>query len=256
MIYSREKLLELLERYLKLASEGNETLRQVADEQKTQIAALESYIAQNPREDQAQLSRVVDGFVALQNRLLDELERSKRENESLQKNLNEAEAEVRLDPLTHIFNRRKLEEDVTHLLNEQKPDRIGLYMLIVDADDFKKINDNHGHLAGDKVLLYLVRAFKAILGQNNHLYRYGGEEFVVLSLQTRMDEAMALAENIRAKVAATQMHHQSRPIQLTVSIGLAPAQKDDTYETLFAKADHALFQAKSEGKNRVVVSKN
>lgn len=255
MIYTREKLLELLERYLRLSAEGNSSIKQVADDQSAQISALKNFLTESPQGDQVQLLQIVESLVSLQSRLLDELEGSARKNCELQNELSDAQKEIRLDPLTHIFNRRKLEEDVDRLLKEgPSQGKLSLYMLIVDADDFKKVNDTHGHLAGDKVLLYLARAFKAILGQNNHLYRYGGEEFVILGLYTRMNEALTLAESIRAKVAAAQMSHQNKNIQLTVSIGLAPSRDADTYETLFARADGALFKAKSSGKNRVVAA--
>lgn len=251
MLYTREKLLELLERYLQNAERGDETLKRATGDQKVQIEALTRYISQNPQNDQSELHRVVEGLVALQNHLLDELEKSSQKNQLLQNELNKAQNEIRIDPLTHIFNRRKLEEDVTRLIKDNRSGRLTLYMLIIDADDFKKINDTHGHLAGDKVLVYLARAFKSILGQNNHLYRYGGEEFIVLSLHEKMSEALTLAENIRTKVNSAQMSHQGTKIQLTISIGLAPSRQEDTYETLFDRADGALFKAKSAGKNRV-----
>jgi diguanylate cyclase len=251
MLYTREKLLELLERYLLLATQGHERLNEVAGFQKKQIASLEQILEGQDEGSKEALSSVLDGFIEAQSMLLDELESSHKKSQELQNELGQAKNEVRLDPLTHIFNRKKLEEDVDRFLSDPPGAQLQLFMLVIDADNFKRINDTHGHLAGDKVLIYLVRAFRSVLLESSQLYRYGGEEFVVLSIHPGEQEAQELAERIRSKVAASQMSYQDRPIELTVSIGISRLKKGDDFDQLFTRADEAMLLAKKSGRNRV-----
>lgn len=252
MLYTREKLLELLERYLNLATKGHERLSEVAQAQRVQIETLEALLTNKPKEEQAQLAAILDGFIQAQTKLLDELEGSHEKVQHLQGDLLKAQEENRLDPLTHIFNRKKLEEDVDRFIANPPGNQLGLYMLVIDADEFKKINDKHGHLAGDKVLLYLVRAFRSVLQESSQLYRYGGEEFITLCVHPSHKEAIELAQRIRQKVADSQMIYQNKPIELTVSIGATNLAEEDNFESFFTRADKAMLEAKESGRNRVI----
>ena len=253
MLYTRQKLLELLERYLALATKGHAQLDEVAKIQRTQIEALERVLDKEGSNGQSsELSTVLDGFIQAQSMLLDELESSHEKTRSLQDELGKAQGEMRLDPLTHIFNRKKLQEDVEQFLTHPPSDRLRLFILVIDADDFKRINDTHGHLAGDKVLIYLARLLRTALQEESHLYRYGGEEFVVLSFHVNRQEAVDLAEQLRKKVETSQMSYQDRPISLTVSIGVSGQESGDHFDTLFSRADSAVLRAKNRGRNRVM----
>lgn len=165
------------------------------------------------------------------------------------------------DPLTGLHNRRYLEgrlrEEVARAARYRQP----LSCLFVDADFFKRINDNYGHAAGDVVLKELAQRVRSQLRTSDIATRYGGEEFVILLPQTGRDEAIVLAERIRQLVASKPIELESgRQIYSSVSIGVseshpAPHAKNKLPlgEQLLIEADNALYLAKAQGRNRVVL---
>jgi diguanylate cyclase (GGDEF)-like protein len=156
----------------------------------------------------------------------------------------------RIDGLTGIFNRTTF---VELILDEIKRSRIleyPLVLLILDIDDFKKVNDTFGHLVGDKILQGLGAALKGSLRRNDILARYGGEEFAVLIPHAPLNEGAQVAEKIRAGLAAMVVPDAPR---ITVSIGCSSYSPDETPESFFKRADDALYAAKRDGKNRIRV---
>jgi diguanylate cyclase (GGDEF)-like protein len=118
---------------------------------------------------------------------------------------------------------------------------------MMDLDHFKAINDSYGHQTGDRVLVNFVAKVKTMLRQPDQLGRFGGEEFMALLPETSLEEAVLVAERIRAACALAD----SGP-SCTVSIGITTHQQDtDTVDTLLARADAALYRAKTNGRNRV-----
>jgi diguanylate cyclase (GGDEF)-like protein len=159
------------------------------------------------------------------------------------------------DPLTSLPNRRYLEERLTEELNRSKRYDYAMSFLMIDIDDFKAYNDNNGHQAGDLALQITAHCLKAALRSADVACRYGGEEFCILLPQTSIDEAGAIADRIRQRVATTHYPHgKSQPLgRVTISIGVATFSPIvNTAETVVAAADRALYGAKSEGKDRTV----
>ena len=164
-----------------------------------------------------------------------------------------------VDPLTGVNNRRFLEQRIEEELDRCQRSREPLSCLFLDIDFFKRVNDDHGHQAGDHVLALVASAIKKQLRSNDVLSRYGGEEFVVLLSQS--DEAIAsdVAERIRASIAALSIQYAGQAIPVTISIGVAtfkPRQAGgksvaETADELIQAADVALYQAKREGRDRV-----
>jgi diguanylate cyclase (GGDEF)-like protein len=163
------------------------------------------------------------------------------------------------DSLTGLYNRRhlqhRLEQEVTRAQRYGQP----LSCLFVDADHFKKINDIHGHAAGDQVLTALAQRLRARLRTSDLPTRYGGEEFAVLLPQTDADNACILAQEICSGIAADPITLDSgEQAKITVSIGVAAAPAGDKRspreagEALLHAADQAVYQAKQSGRNRVV----
>jgi diguanylate cyclase (GGDEF)-like protein len=125
-----------------------------------------------------------------------------------------------------------------------------LALMLIDIDHFKEFNDRFGHAAGDRVLKRIVLDVMASGRMSDFTYRFGGEEFVVIADGLNIDDAWALAERIRRRVAAGGSEAEGR---LTVSIGIAQCARDGRdYETLFDVADKRLYEAKAAGRNRVV----
>jgi diguanylate cyclase (GGDEF)-like protein len=130
-----------------------------------------------------------------------------------------------------------------------------LSLLMIDVDHFKKINDTHGHLAGDYVLVLLAQLISTALRAEDLFARYGGEEFVVLCRGVALDNAALLAERLRGRIEAAAFEYQQTPIPVTISIGVASyVEQADAGTKLIAEADAALYEAKHAGRNRVVRS--
>jgi diguanylate cyclase (GGDEF)-like protein len=156
-----------------------------------------------------------------------------------------------IDPLTGAGNRRaqNLKLDTCIAIFGRNSSRA--CVLIVDIDHFKNINDTHGHIVGDQLLVDLCELIRRSTRATENLYRYGGEEFVVVAEQTSLDNALNLAEKLRAQIARKVF---TSGIKLTVSIGVAEVQRDEAREDWLGRADAALYQAKERGRNKVVVA--
>ena len=120
-----------------------------------------------------------------------------------------------------------------------------------DVDFFKRINDRYGHQCGDEVLVELAALLKSTVRQLDRVGRWGGEEFMVILPETPLEAALQLAERLRAKVSKHPFPCVEGPV--TISVGLSSYQQADSEQTMVARADQALYRAKSEGRNRVCV---
>ncbi len=155
------------------------------------------------------------------------------------------------DPLTNVLTRRVFLDACVQELARCRRHGRSMALLLLDIDHFKTINDTHGHQMGDRVLVDLVTRIATLLRRPDQLARFGGEEFVLLLPETSQDEAIRVAERILAHVAQPQ---EGLP-PITVSIGVATNRPDEAeIDTLLARADKALYHAKSEGRNRVEVA--
>lgn len=171
-------------------------------------------------------------------------------NEAMQSDLKRV---ARIDPLTGVNNRLALAEKASSLLDRTRQTGRTFAALMLDADHFKRINDRFGHDGGDKVLLTLVDSIRASLGRRDVIGRVGGEEFVVLSPDATLGEALTLAERIRLAVENAQLWIEGEVQSLTVSIGVTVSQPEDNEtEAILRRADIALYAAKRAGRNRVM----
>lgn len=157
-----------------------------------------------------------------------------------------------IDPLTGLLNRAALSSRISELEQQAAISRQPVAVLVGDLDHFKLINDTYGHAAGDDVLRDVAYQMRATVRAYDTVYRLGGEEFLVLLAGADINMAQARAEAIRAAIAAATPggHH------ITLSLGVAASCQGQAFEynTLFAEADAALYQAKQSGRNRVCVA--
>lgn len=163
-----------------------------------------------------------------------------------------AEQEARIDPLTGLPNRRALMERAGDEVLRAHRYGTGLSVIMVDIDFFKNINDTHGHPVGDQVLQALADVLRHALREVDFVARTGGEEFVLLIVETPADEAVHAAERIRRDVEACRVEVDSLTLRLTASFGVtALTDADCNIDSVLARADAALYNAKRSGRNRV-----
>ncbi len=185
-------------------------------------------------------------------KLRERLQEVEEETGVLRNKIVEAQARSSMDPVTGLPNRAaydaRLQDEFIRWQRFNSP----LVLMVWDLDDFKQVNDRFGHQAGDKALRVIGQVLKKRLRQTDFVGRYGGEEFCVLLPNTPMDQAEVVAEQIRKSVETSGFHSGKKPITLTISCGYTDFRQGDTPETVFERADRAMYQAKSAGKNRCI----
>ena len=155
------------------------------------------------------------------------------------------------DSLTNLPNRRGFELHVEQALQEAQRDSSPLCAVMLDLDNFKQINDRHGHLAGDEVLRSFAERLRAALRQSDILCRWGGEEFILLLKNTDRHAAHELAEKLRQHCADQRYPMDGEALQVTVSLGLSQWQPGEALHDLLGRTDRALYRAKQAGRDRV-----
>ncbi len=210
------------------------------------------------RDEIGLLTRTFNEMMHKLRRSQEEIEQDKlhltEKNEELQR-ANEVLAQLSItDGLTKLHNHRFFQDHLTREIKRVSRTGEPLSMLLVDLDDFKRLNDRHGHAAGDEVLMNIAGQMNANVRETDLLARYGGEEFVILTPNTDLHGAIALAEKIRMSVETTSqiIDESMRPIRVTISCGVA--QYDGDRRKFFQAADRALYRAKAEGKNCVIAA--
>jgi diguanylate cyclase len=181
--------------------------------------------------------------------LAKELLNVKREADELREQLEKKRLQATHDTLTRIPNRLAYDEWI-----EQEHDRFTKYdtpfvLMVWDVDFFKRVNDEFGHQAGDKVLRIIAQMITENIRDADFVARYGGEEFVVVLPGTLQDAAMKVANNIRLAIEACAFHFRDKPVKVTASAGIAEIQENESVQMLFERADKALYKAKDSGRN-------
>jgi len=157
-----------------------------------------------------------------------------------------------LDPLTGIYNRYAMENMVSREIELTQRNNTPLSMIALDIDYFKKVNDTYGHAAGDCVLKHLTECVHQCTRTTDAMFRYGGEEFILLLNNTDLFGAQELAERIRKNIEQTPYIYDGKSIKITASIGISTFIENDTSSDFFKRADKALYRAKSAGRNQVI----
>jgi diguanylate cyclase len=184
------------------------------------------------------------------------IEELSRQVSTLNSELKSARTASESDALTGAYNRRSFDRCLAEWVEKNTVKPQTLAMLMLDIDDFKRVNDSYGHQTGDSVLLAVANKCRQTVRAEDFLARYGGEEFVLLMPGASLRNAVKKARQIGEAIAATRylLEGTGRPqhLSLTVSIGVSGLRKADTAASLIARADKALYLAKTLGKNRVV----
>lgn len=216
----------------------------------TDLSHLLEDIMQDTRVIQASAMRSHEELVSTRK----QVEESEAKIKQLEQELTQVSELVREDQLTGALNRRGMdvafEREATRSERSQSP----LCLALLDIDNFKRLNDTLGHQAGDSALIHLSKVIQEALRPSDSVARYGGEEFVILLPDVSLEEAAATIERLQRELTKKFFLHGNERILVTFSAGVAQRAPQEPQEDLIGRADKAMYRAKKEGKNRVIVA--
>lgn len=207
-------------------------------------------LQQNGSSSLIDFNKITEKFNDIQTHLSDEVSRANEVIHTLMEQVKTLEVKTSLDPLTKTFNRYALHEHLRTILEKEQLN-FEIFILMIDADNFKQINDQFGHIAGDKVLIFLAKLFKKALRDGDRVYRFGGEEFIIILNRTDLEGAKLVAERLLTLCRNNKPLFQNQQISVTLSIGMTNLQPNDTIDTVIERSDKALYKAKNNGKDRL-----
>jgi diguanylate cyclase len=159
------------------------------------------------------------------------------------------------DALTQVYNRRAYDEQIAITVDNFDRNKLSTFSLVIfDIDFFREVNNNYGHLAGDSILTNVGRIVKESLRSDDFIFRYGGDEFIILLPEAKLADAVKVAEKLRYQIEIIEFRlsrSSDASISVSISVGVTEAQKGDNAGTVFARADKALYVSKKEGRNKV-----
>lgn len=250
-----ETLEAIKEEYKQLAVESihsyqnsTKNIQQIAKKQHEQIQKLSS----SEDDGTIDLNLIKEKFSSIQDHMIQEVERANAQIHQLKEKVKLLEEKNNLDPLTKAFNRRALQNYLQNITQKKNIKR-ELHLLMIDIDNFKQINDKYGHIAGDKILIFIAHMLKKTLRDGDKVFRYGGEEFVVILNRINTEHCIKISNRLLTLVSSNKLVYKNDTIQVTVSIGgtkFIPGK--DTPESILDRADKALYEAKRNGKNRFI----
>jgi two-component system cell cycle response regulator len=161
-----------------------------------------------------------------------------------------------VDPLTHVLNRNSYKLTLEQTMRDFSRYKDPTILMVADIDHFKRVNDTYGHKAGDGVLRSVATALNQSIRASDLIFRYGGDEFVILLKKCSLEQGKSVAEKARLNVEESFSLDKGHELSVTVSLGLTQLKEKDTEDSLFQRADQALYKAKSNGRNRVEIKLN
>jgi diguanylate cyclase len=258
-IESFEKMSHKLQRVINQTNDSlSDTVYQaeITNDRFQQKSAL---LAENPNADVKQvLQEIIDDTRSLaqtSSSMQEQLHLAQQELEQLREELAQVRQMASTDGLTGLLNRRAFDQALSEVIEHADASQ-SVCLALLDIDHFKRVNDTYGHTIGDNVIKFVASLMKKFAQAHHHVARYGGEELAIIMPDTDQDRAVQIAENIRQTMEVSRLKRKDNSQQLdkiTVSIGIAQLNKDDSSESLISRADKALYQAKEYGRNRVIL---
>lgn len=233
---------KLAEQSIHSYSQTNEKIGEISEQQA-------EIIQQSSSGSLIDLGIITEKFSEIQHHLTDEVARANEVINTLMEQVKSLEMKTSLDPLTKAFNRYALQEHLNAVLSKDNFD-LDIFALMIDVDDFKMINDKFGHIAGDKVLIFIAKLLKKALRDGDRVYRFGGEEFIILLNRTDLEGAKLVAERLLQLCRNNKPLFQNQQIAVTLSIGLTKIIENDSVDRIIERSDAALYRAKNSGKDR------
>ncbi|KJZ63985.1 GGDEF domain-containing protein [Pseudomonas fluorescens] len=269
--------LESFQSNLQAASEGHADNRSAAREMDTQIREQVDGLQSSMQEaaDLDDLKHVLENHLEGLLGTMDQHQKQRNEREQevaarlhglaervahmeqealgYREHLEEQRQKALIDPLTGLPNRAAWSERLDHEINQWQQHGNTLLLAMLDLDHFKRINDNYGHLAGDKVLKIIANVLRKRLRGTDFIARFGGEEFVLLMPDTVPTAGAKLLEKLRASIEACPFHFKGEPVTITISMGLTAFKPGEHSDLVLKRADQALYRAKHAGRNQVAL---
>ena len=252
---SQEMLQEFLDETNDVLENVKDTVEEFVQVTKVHVKEVKTSLTSMDKKDEDKLFQ--DDIATLRKKNRDLEEKAKQTEEKVKeqaKVIEELRAKVRVDALTGLLNRHALENDLKKELSKVKRYKYPLSLIMCDIDHFKQINDTYGHGIGDKVLKNLSAIWQKSVRETDSVYRYGGEEFIILTPHTNREDCYKLAERLRKKINTYRfvVEPPDKYLSITVSLGVTQAKPDDTVHDVVTRVDKALYMAKKSGRNCTV----
>ena len=215
-----------------------------------QLSDVLNVVMQETRTVQLAAQRSRDELVEMRDRV----RQAEQEVARLQEELAHASDMVRLDALTGVLNRKGMDEAIEREVARSRRKNLPLSLALLDIDNFKKLNDTHGHDAGDQALVHLAQVVREALRPTDTLARYGGEEFVIVLADTRLDDGVQAMVRVQRDLTRKFFLHKNEKMLITFSCGVAELGPAEQPADAVKRADQAMYLAKRAGKNRVVAA--
>lgn len=215
-----------------------------------ELAQMHEQTLDECHEPEINLPEITNKFNEIQTVMTDEIQRANHMISQLTKQVKTLEETTNLDPLTKIFNRRALTSYLDNICaNDGIP--YELHLLMLDIDDFKIINDKYGHIAGDKILIFISNILRKTLRDGDKVFRYGGEEFIIVLNRIDNLKCKKIIDRLLDLIRSNNLIYKGDRLIVTMSIGTTKYKSGDTPNNLISRADKALYKAKSRGKNQM-----
>lgn len=237
-----EILLEKTSHTVDSVKESNDSIEKVSNDFFQEVCPKQS------------VDKIMGLVTKFEKELVDELNKSNTEINQLKKELESAYKKLNSDQLTKTLNRRALETDLEKITEAGKNKTLDMSIAIFDIDDFKEINDQYGHIIGDKVLIVLTGIVKNSIREYNKMYRYGGDEFVIVFNRMCLKEVKDIMMKVVEKVDKSLFKFSGHSFKTSISVGVSCHESGDMPNELIERADKALYETKKNGKNAMTVN--
>ncbi len=255
-VLTPELLQEFMDETNDILGEVKDTVEEFVQVTKDHVSEVHQSLKTMDQKDEGRLFHDDIESLRKKNRNLEE--RAKETEKKIKEQarvIAELRAKVRVDELTGLLNRRAFEKDIAKEVSRVKRYKYPLSLIMCDIDHFKNVNDTYGHTIGDKVLKHLAQIWKKSVREIDAIYRYGGEEFLVLTPHTSKEDAFKLAERLRQTVGHYRfvVEPPNKYIKITVSFGVTEIKADEPVLEALERVDKALYKAKESGRNCTVM---
>jgi diguanylate cyclase (GGDEF)-like protein len=230
--------------------EQQDSVEEVKNKARDYISEIRTQLETNHKSDNQEQEKLMTLLVDMQA----QLSKLHQQTQNYKQRLIQQKTSLYTDPLTGVPNRLAYNERVMQAISFAESQNEPLALSVIDVDHFKSINDRYGHAAGDRTLQMIARTLKKALRPNEFLARWGGEEFALLMQNQAASDLQARLDELRMKLSELPFKFKQTPVKITASFGACCYKKGEALQTFFERADNALYAAKQQGRNCVIIN--